>query len=431
MVKGSDKVILGLHDCIIAGVQTAVFKVVVETAVVHVDGAAGGDHVVRDTHLGVAETGRKLKDPYAAPRKSVVIGTCQAVDHLFVRDSGSDDPDIHAAHGGKTQSVVHLIRDDQIGSDIPHIILGSFRDAHVHIFSHGDAVHRGIRVGLDKAFRPLNRGRNKVLGKIPVVFIVFTDGIPHLQEDGCQTLYGISFEADACILPETVGFCPVKIFVCKIISAGEADFAVDHGDLAVIAVIEEEIQTRNERVENTALQAVGPGPFDKVHVDKAKAAHVIVKNTHIHAGFGALLKNLQHLMPGFRVLNGMVLHENKALRLCEFFLLGFKPLQSVIVISDLGILINRITGIFPDVMDDTPEPAVLRFHTMFRHFVVRQHGKQDLIDLHIASSHFQGVSVQTDQKIQDRSHNGHKHDQHDPGHTYGCCLVTAIDDKDQ
>ena len=85
LCKGFFKVVFDIHDGVAVGKHASVFKVMVEAAVVHVDSSAGGNDVVGDGHLGVAEARCEFKDAHAVTGKSVVIGAGQAVDHFFVR----------------------------------------------------------------------------------------------------------------------------------------------------------------------------------------------------------------------------------------------------------------------------------------------------------------------------------------------------------
>ena len=104
--KGLFKVALCIHDCLAVRIQTAVLKVMVEAAVIQIDRSADSHNVVRDTHLCMAEAGCKLKDPDAVTGQPVIVRACQAVNDLFIRNAGCDDPDINASLCRQRQNVI-------------------------------------------------------------------------------------------------------------------------------------------------------------------------------------------------------------------------------------------------------------------------------------------------------------------------------------
>ena len=138
----------------------------------------------------------------------------------------------------------------------------------------------------------------------------------------------------------------MEIFIGQVITACKPDLAVYDGDLAVVAVIEEKIEAGSKGIEDTALEAEGLHLLYEIRVDKADAAHIIIEDAHFHAGLCALDENLLDLVPALCVLDRMVFHENKAFCFCQFLQLGIQSLQSIVVIGDLSIFIDRITGIF-------------------------------------------------------------------------------------
>ena len=252
----------------------------------------------------MAETGRVLEDPDAVFGQSVVIRARHAVDDLLVRDSGRDDPDIYAAPCRQRKGVAHLIRDDQIRGDEPRVFLRALRHADVDVFPDMDLIHRRIRIRLCKAQMPACHSRcilqifllrlyslfhlsevffrvlsdlgslfladlhfflhyslfcvsgQKILLEFFVILIICVDRVPHLQECHRKALNGVSFKAYAGILPEAIRLCSVEVLFRQVIAAGKTDFAVDHSDLAMVAVIQEHVEAGGKRIEHAALDPV-------------------------------------------------------------------------------------------------------------------------------------------------------------------------------
>ena len=123
----------------------------------------------------------------------------------------------------------------------------------------------------------------EVLEIFHIVFVIIAHRVPHLKEGHRQTVHRVPLQADACVLPESEGLASVEIFVCQIIASRKTNLPVDHGDLAVIAVIQKQVQTREKRIEYPAFNTLCLCSFHKIHVDKAQASHIVVKNAHFDA----------------------------------------------------------------------------------------------------------------------------------------------------
>ena len=110
----------------------------------------------------------------------------------------------------------------------------------------------------------------------------------------------------------------------------------------MVAVVHENIQDRNDRVELAALDAAALQLFDKGARDKADAAHIIVKNADLDTVGGALGKDVLQLLPGGGVLDGVVLHKNKMLGAAQCLLLCLQRGAGVAVEGYIGIVIGRV-----------------------------------------------------------------------------------------
>ena len=193
--------------------------------------------------------------------------------------------------------------------------------------------------------------RGQILLESLVVLVTLRDGIPHLQESDRKALHRVTFKLQARVLPEPERLRPVKIFISQVISTRKTDNSVNDRDLAVVAVVEEQIQPRNKGVKDTALDPQRLRPGDKIRINETKAPHIIVEDADLNTGLHPVHKDVPKLMPALGILNGVILHENKLLRLRELFLLRFEPLLRVIVIRDLRVLINRILSLRADIID--------------------------------------------------------------------------------
>ena len=391
----------------------------------------------------MAESRCVFEDPDSMARKSVVVGTRHTVDYFLVRNARCDDAHIYASAGRKRERMAHLIRDDQIRGDKPGIFLCSHRHTDINIFSDMYFIHGGIRIGLYKSkilslkgfgagevfffladrlfdhaevflfvlLQTLVAGKvlllndligsacNHILFKVLVVLVVRVGRVPHLKEGHCQALHCISLEPDPRILPVAKGLCDMEILVCQVVASGIAHLSVDHGDLAVIAVVQKDVKAGAEGIENTALNAIFLCALDKVLVDEADTSHVIIEDADFDACLHPFRQDIPDRVPALGVLDRMVLHEDIFLRLCHIPFLCFDSLDRVVKILNVSIFIYRIRGVAPDIIHDAGKVPVLLFYPSKRLPVVRQHREKDFVDINISLAHLQGVPVQTDQKV--------------------------------
>ena len=146
-----------------------------------------------------------------------------------------------------------------------------------------------------------------------------------------------------------VGLGDVEILVRQIVAAREPDFAVDHRNLPVVAVVDEEIQSHIHRVEDPALDPHRLHLIDEAVSDVAHASDIVVEEADFDALFHLCREHLKDPSEGDRVLDRVVFHENELLRLPEFMKLRLKPLRAVIVEDDVRVMIERVAGEVADV----------------------------------------------------------------------------------
>ena len=77
----------------------------IKTSVIQIYGSAGCHTVICHAHLGVTEARCPLIDPHSIFNQSMIKGTCNTVNHFFIRDSRCNDPDINPPLCSKTQRI--------------------------------------------------------------------------------------------------------------------------------------------------------------------------------------------------------------------------------------------------------------------------------------------------------------------------------------
>ena len=271
----------------------------------------------------------------------------------------------------------------------------------------------------------------QILHKICIVPVHGGHGVPHLQEHHGQALYGVPFQADAGIFPESEGLRHMEIFVGEIISPCVTYPAVDDRDLAVVAVVEEQVQAGQEGIEHTALDPIAFRTFDKVHIDKAQAPHIIIKDPDLDPGFSPLCQNVPDRVPALRVLDGMVLHENEFLRFGQILFLGFDSLQGIVIILDPGILIDRKSGMAADIFYDSAQVRVPCPRVPGFFLSRRQDGEQDLVYVLEPPAHFITGPVQADEQVEQRPEDRQRHDHEHPCHADRRCFIARVNGKHQ
>ena len=141
-------------------------------------------------------------------------------------------------------------------------------------------------------------------------------------------------------MPERVS--DIEVFVSDIVAACETDASVDDGDLAVVAVVHEQVQTDPERIEHTTADALGFQKLYKVSIDEADASHIIVKDTDFYARLDTVFQDLLYGLPAFSVFDRVIFHENEFFGFFKLFFLGGDPLCGVVEVFDLYVLICRV-----------------------------------------------------------------------------------------
>ncbi len=255
------------------------------------------------------------------------------------------------------------------------------------------------------------------------------DRVPHLEEHDREAVRGVAFQHHACVLPVPVRLrmLHAKILIGKIISAGKSDFPVDDGDLAVIAVVHENIEESADRVEVLALDAVA---FHLLHETEGKEfcrADIVIHQAYVHALFRLCIQNFLDFGKAFLILDGEIFHENEFLRTPQRPDLRSAAFLRLRKIHCLRILIHRIIGIVEEI-------ACLRKNPVFRASQImvcipvlrKKRGEFRFVGVKMAS--FRNKREGSGgQKIENDSEYRKNKNHNDPRNLIGCICVTAAD----
>lgn len=110
-------------------------------------------------------------------------------------------------------------------------------------------------------------------------------------------------------------FLSVDILIAYIDAADEADLAVDHRYLSVVAVIHNDTDYRHEFIEHHRLYAVAAQSLIIVCRQVIGAADVVVYNANIHALRHLAPQYLEHRIPHLPGIYYEILKENEFFRL--------------------------------------------------------------------------------------------------------------------
>ena len=105
----------------------------------------------------------------------------------------------------------------------------------------------------------------------------------------------------------------IDVFIGEIDAAGEGDPAVDHADLAVIAIVQAGVHTGAQEIEGNCLDVVG-GKLPRIGSGKtADTAEVIVDETDLDAGGSTFLEELQNGIPHETFFDDEIFEEDEFL----------------------------------------------------------------------------------------------------------------------
>ena len=205
-----------------------------------------------------------------------------------------------------------------------------------------------------------------------IVRVRLLNGIPHFKKHDCKTPYSISFHPHTGIFPKAIRMGNIEIFIRQIVAAGKTNLSINDRNLSVIPVIHKHIDERHNLIENSTLNTLAFHLFDKIRIDKAHTANIIINQTDFHTFLCLLKENTFHARKGLRILNGMVFHKNKFLRLLQCFLLSFKAINRFRIKFQIRVVIHRISRRMTDIMRHISCLPVLIRQFLQNIFFIRQ-----------------------------------------------------------
>ena len=99
------EIMLYIHDSRAIHHKTTIFEVMIQTAVIQIDGTAGSHTIIGNAHFCMAESGSPFKNVHTVRNQLMIKRAGNTVNHLFIRDSGCDNADIHITFCSQRQSV--------------------------------------------------------------------------------------------------------------------------------------------------------------------------------------------------------------------------------------------------------------------------------------------------------------------------------------
>ena len=131
-------------------------------------------------------------------------------------------------------------------------MVGLIEDVHVDILGTDLIIQRGFPIGTDEAVA----FAQAVVGfEVQEVFILMTKSIPVGEKHDGVGPDRFAFDADDVVLPLAVFFYDVDVFIGQVDAPGKGNLAVDHHDLAVVTVIDDDVEDDVDAVEGNTLDA--------------------------------------------------------------------------------------------------------------------------------------------------------------------------------
>ena len=267
----------------------------VEAAVVEVDGAHGGHAVVAQPGLGVQKARCVAVDAHARLQQVGKVAARQKIDRGFVGRARRIDAHIDAALGRQPQRGQQVVVQDQVGrADVqPPLRLGD--EVQVDVFGYRLAVGGAVGKRLHQAVGGLGGRFGQQRGQVHRLLGVA--GFPKRQKDVGKAARGGAFHPDGAVFPVAEPLELVDVLVGQVDAAGKGDARVDDGDLAVVAVVHDQVEHRHERVERERADALGAQGVGIIVGQQAQTARVVIDHAHIDAGGGLAAQDLMDAAP--------------------------------------------------------------------------------------------------------------------------------------
>ena len=317
---------------------------VVEAAVIQIDGAHHGLTVIHHKDLGVNKARHPLRNFDARADEGRIVGLGQRVRNALVRLARQDEVDIHAPLRRKLEGCFQLPVQNQVGRHDVDVLPGPVEQVDINQLAHPFPVQRAIAVRGRKALGP-RRGRD---GLLEVSFKLRLPGdIPHLQKDGRQRADRLALQHDSGIFPAAKLLHMVDVLVGQIHAARKAHFAVNDQHFSVVSVIIMGRDKGHQRRENFAGDAQPLQPLGVVPGQGGELTGAVVHHPHMDTLSGLTGQHFQHPAPHEPLVNDEILQENILFR---FFQLAQQLRELGLAAGKIGhsrVLIHREAAAFP------------------------------------------------------------------------------------
>lgn len=288
-------------------------EVQVEGAVVHVGRTHDRHGIVAYEHLGVDEARRILVDFHPGLQQHLVVGTGHRMHVYLVGIIRGDDPYIDAALRGDPQRRDHLVVEDQVRRGDPHVVLRAVDDLDIGVLRHVLVVERAIAEGLHEPIGLALERRQE----LEHVEVLAGREHPQLQEHLRQVPHRVAPEHHRGILPMPEPDFPVDVLVGQVQAAVEADIAVHHAYLAVVAVVELGIEVGLYRIEHSDLEPHGAKLAVEMRRNGLDGPEIVVHDPDVDALAQLLLQHREYGVPHLPFSNDKVFKEDELLRLAK------------------------------------------------------------------------------------------------------------------
>lgn len=393
---------------------TAIFKMQIKTAKIHIGAAHDGDRIVADIHFSVQETGGVLENAHARLQQLAVVAAGEDIDIGLVWNTRGDDAHIDPAFCREGKGGLQLVINDKVrGCDID-ITLCTGDDVEVRAGRDVFVVERGVGIGLHEPVGDIVAG-----GKVgSVVWGGIIDKAPDFKKGCGERIDRWPAQHKSRVFPVAKALFAVDVLIRKVEPAGKADLAVDDANFAVVAMVEKNVLAdvcrHPDGVENARLNAIGAQSLLVPFGQGEQAAKAVPHNTDIDP-FGCLAP--QHgkgAVPHDAGLDDKILHKNAVLRLLELGQKSFKKIFAAFEITALGVTVQRCRRAGIEVFGLTRKGRIY----LVQHFKqkgLRDHGGIGLaLDLRKPLCDFGAQLLPAPQKVHHSPGDGQQHGDDDP-----------------
>ena len=243
------------------------------------------------------------------------MGLGQGIGRFLIRDTGQNQFHVHSPLRREFQRRLHLSVQDQIGRHNMHIFSGTVQDIHIHPLPHQIVIQRAVAVGHHIAGSVL-LGHGRIFQEsVKLQFLLLHP--PHLQKHQGKTPGRLPLEHHCRILPVTMLLSVIDILIRQINPSRECRMAVDHQNLAVVAVIVMGGYERGEGRKHLAFDAQLLQALRIIVRQSGELAGTVIHNADLHSLRRFSGQYLQYLAPHQTLVHNKIFQKNIVARLFQ------------------------------------------------------------------------------------------------------------------